>query len=48
MAEIGSWLGDGSTQTFLEELRNYPEASYLCVDTRRGNPNVRIHQEIVT
>jgi hypothetical protein len=48
MAEIGSWLGDGSTQTFLEELRNYPEASLLCVDTWRDNPNVRIHQEIVT
>src|SRR5271154_2813518 len=47
MAEIGSWLGDGSTQIFLQELRDYPGASLLCVDTWQGNPNVRKHQEMV-
>jgi predicted O-methyltransferase YrrM len=47
MAEIGSWLGDGSTQVFLEELRKYPGASLLCVDTWQGSPNVRRHQELV-
>jgi len=48
MAEIGSWLGNGSTQIFLEELRNYPGASLLCVDTWQGNPNVQRHQDIVS
>ena len=48
MAEIGSWLGDGSTQSFLEELRNYPGACLLCVDTWQGNPNVQKHQEMVS
>src|ERR1700683_4196051 len=48
MAEIGSWLGDGSTQIFLEELRNCTGASLLCVDTWQGSPNVRRHQELVS
>ena len=48
MVEIGSWLGNGSTQVFLEELRNYPGASLLCVDTWQGNLNVQRHQDIVS
>jgi predicted O-methyltransferase YrrM len=48
MAEIGSWLGNGSTQIFLEELRAYPDSSLLCVDTWQGNPNVQRHQDIVS
>lgn len=47
MAEVGSWLGNGSTQVFLEELRGHNDSSVLCVDTWRGNPNVQRHQDIV-
>ncbi len=47
MAEIGSWLGNGSTQVFLETLRAVPDTSVLCVDTWQGNPNVQRHQDIV-
>lgn len=48
MAEVGSWLGNGSTQIFLHELRSHSEgSSVLCVDTWRGNPNVQRHQDIV-
>lgn len=48
MAEVGSWLGNGSTQVFLEELRPHAESSVLCVDTWQGNPNVQRHQDIVS
>src|SRR5438105_6049980 len=48
MAEIGSWLGNGSTQIFLQELSNYHGAGLLCVDTWQGNPNVPRHQDIVS
>jgi methyltransferase family protein len=48
MAEIGSWLGNGSTQVFLQELATYPGSSLLCVDTWKGNPNVRRHQDIAS
>jgi predicted O-methyltransferase YrrM len=47
MAEVGSWLGNGSTQVFLEELRGYLNSSVLCVDTWQGNANVQRHQDIV-
>lgn len=47
MAEIGSWLGNGSTQVFLEELRGYPDSSLLCVDTWQGTPNAQRHLDIV-
>lgn len=47
MAEIGSWLGNGSTQVFLNELRGHPDSMMLCVDTWQGNPNVQRHQDIV-
>lgn len=47
MAEIGSWLGNGSTQVFLEELRAHPGSSLLCVDTWKGSPNVARHQDVV-
>jgi predicted O-methyltransferase YrrM len=46
MAEIGCWLGEGSTQVFLSTM---PETGkLLCVDTWRGSPNVRQHQEVVS
>ncbi|HEY0838523.1 MAG TPA: class I SAM-dependent methyltransferase [Azospirillum sp.] len=47
MAEIGSWLGNGSTQVFLSELAVHDGSNLLCVDTWRGNPNVPRHQTIV-
>src|SRR5689334_8876751 len=47
MAEVGSWLGNGSTQIFLEQLRGHPDSSVLCVDTWRGSANVQRHQEAV-
>jgi predicted O-methyltransferase YrrM len=48
MAEIGSWLGTGSTQVFIRELRDIPDAQLLCVDTWRGSGNVTKHREIAT
>lgn len=45
--EIGSWLGNGSTQVFLRMFNGVPDASVLCVDTWQGNPNVQRHQDIV-
>ncbi len=47
MAEVGSWLGNGSTQIFLQELGPLPRSTLLCVDTWQGNPNVQRHQTIV-
>lgn len=46
MAEIGSWLGQGSTQIFVEELRAY-QGTVGCVDTWQGSPNVERHQTLV-
>jgi hypothetical protein len=46
-AEIGSWLGNGSTQIFLDELRECAGAQLLCVDHWRGNDNVPRQQEVV-
>jgi predicted O-methyltransferase YrrM len=47
-AEIGSWLGNGSTQVFLEELATVSGSALLCVDHWEGNTNVKRHQDIVT
>lgn len=47
MAEIGSWLGTGSTQVFLKELDAHPGAEFICVDHWRGSPTVVRHKEIV-
>ena len=45
MAEVGSWLGQGSTRVFIEELRGC-EGRITCVDTWLGSPNVARHQEL--
>lgn len=47
MAEVGSWLGNGSTQVFLQELAPFAGAELLCIDTWRGNANVQRHLDIV-
>lgn len=44
--EIGSWLGQGSTQVLIEAAKRRNGLVY-CVDTWRGNANVAKHQEIV-
>ena len=46
MVEIGSWLGNGSTQVFIEALRD-GRGTVCCVDTWLGNPNVERHQSLV-
>jgi predicted O-methyltransferase YrrM len=46
MAEIGSWLGTGSTQVFLAELATIEKAELVCIDTWKGSENVQAHQEI--
>ena len=45
--EIGSWLGQGRTRILLEEARKKGGTVY-CVDTWKGNPNVKKHQHIVS
>jgi predicted O-methyltransferase YrrM len=45
--EIGSWLGNGSTQVLLEEISVVEGVRLLCVDTWTGNPGVTRHSEIV-
>jgi predicted O-methyltransferase YrrM len=45
MAEVGSWLGQGSTQVFIEELRAL-DGRLTCVDTWEGSPNVVRHREL--
>jgi predicted O-methyltransferase YrrM len=47
MLELGSWLGTGSTQVFIEELRPVDGVLY-CVDTWRGSPNVVQHQSLAS
>ncbi len=47
MLEVGSWLGNGSTKTFIEELSGGRGVLY-CVDTWKGNSNVTRHQAIVS
>ncbi len=44
--EIGSWTGNGSTTAIVEELANGGGVLY-CVDTWRGNRNVKRHQDMV-
>jgi Methyltransferase domain len=39
MAEVGSWMGLGSTQTFLASLAQVPDSTLICVDTWRGAPS---------
>jgi predicted O-methyltransferase YrrM len=46
VAEIGSWLGNGSTRTFIEELQGH--GILYCVDHWRGNDNVERHQALVS
>lgn len=47
VAEIGSWLGQGSTRVFIDTLAPWEGSSLLCVDTWRGSPGVIRHQELV-
>lgn len=46
IAEIGSWIGNGSTKTIVEEIRG--EGVLYCIDHWRGNDNVRRHQDLVS
>lgn len=46
MAEVGSWLGNGSTQVFLKELGPFAAAELVCADTWQGTLNVRRHLDI--
>jgi predicted O-methyltransferase YrrM len=46
MAEIGSWLGNGSTQVFLSELTRC-SGSLLCVDSWQGNFGVQRHADLL-
>jgi predicted O-methyltransferase YrrM len=36
VAEVGSWMGLGSTQTFLSSLAQVPDSTLICVDTWQG------------
>jgi len=46
MLEVGSWLGNGSTRTFVEHL--LPQSGVLyCIDTWKGSANIERHQQIV-
>ena len=47
IAEIGSWTGNGSTKTIVEEIRGGSGVLY-CVDHWRGNPGVKRHQDLVS
>jgi len=44
--EVGSWLGTGSTQVFIEEIRD-GSGELFCIDTWQGSPNTPRHQEII-
>lgn len=44
MLEVGSWLGNGSTQVFMRGLRG--RGAVYCVDTWEGNPGVKRHSDI--
>lgn len=46
MLEVGSWLGTGSTQVFLEHLQPVKGKLY-CVDTWSGSGGVGPHRDIV-
>jgi predicted O-methyltransferase YrrM len=45
VAEIGSFLGNGSTRTIAAKLRPFGGLLY-CIDTWRGNQNVEWHQQL--
>ena len=47
MAEVGSWLGTGSTQVFLKALEPFSDAQLFCIDTWRGSGNVQRHLDFV-
>jgi predicted O-methyltransferase YrrM len=47
VAEIGSWIGNGSTQAILRAISSTSGARLLCVDTFAGNPGVKRHEDIV-
>lgn len=47
IVEIGSWMGNGSTQVFIEELQGAGGLLY-CVDHWQGNANVARHQQLVS
>ena len=47
MAEIGSWLGTGSTQVLLYILGQQPNAGLLCVDTWKGTIGAQQHQDFM-
>jgi Methyltransferase domain len=46
VAEVGSWVGTGSTQVFLAELSKIPGLTLTCIDTWHGNANHSGMQEI--
>jgi predicted O-methyltransferase YrrM len=46
IAEIGSWLGNGSTQAILRAISSTPDARLLCVDTWAGTAGSTRHAEI--
>ena len=46
IAEIGSWLGNGSTQAILRAISSAAGARLLCVDTWAGTAGVGRHTEI--
>lgn len=45
IVEIGSFLGNGSTRTIIETIKDIGGILY-CVDTWRGNQNVEWHLEL--
>ncbi|MCP3943387.1 MAG: class I SAM-dependent methyltransferase [Desulfobacteraceae bacterium] len=45
VVEIGSFLGNGSTKAFLDEIRS-KKGSLYCVDTWKGNTNVAWHSRL--
>jgi hypothetical protein len=47
IAEIGSWTGDGSTKTIVNEIRNVGGVLY-CIDHWQGNPGVQRHRDLAS
>jgi predicted O-methyltransferase YrrM len=48
IAEIGSWLGNGSTLAILDAISGIPDARLLCVDHWQGSPGVKRHSAIAS
>jgi len=46
ICEIGSWLGNGSTRTIIEEITT-TGATLFCIDHWRGSSNVSRHIDLV-